>query len=48
MTTQDKIKTYDNGYLALDTNYGEEEVYWKGYINRTQIQYTAKGSSVAA
>ena len=28
-------------------DYVDEDVYCKGYLNRTQIQYTAKGSSVA-
>jgi type IV secretory pathway VirB4 component len=34
--------------MDINIDIDDEEVYWKGYINRTQIQYTAKGSSVAA
>ena len=39
-------------YIDIEINdmcfkYTAEGVYCKGYINRTQIQYTAKGSSVA-
>jgi len=33
---------------VISVNCFREGVYWKGYINRTRIQYTAKGSSVAA
>ena len=33
--------------MDINPDYSDEDVYCKGYLNRTQIQYTAKGSSVA-
>jgi len=33
--------------MDINLDYSDEDVYCKGYLNRTQIQYTAKGSSVA-
>jgi hypothetical protein len=33
--------------MDINLDIDDEEVYWKGYLNRTRQQYTAKGSSVA-
>jgi len=38
LTAIEKIKTYDNGYLVIDTNYGEEYIDLKSIASEIDLQ----------
>jgi len=38
LTTINKIKTYDDGYLVMDTNYGEEYVDLKAVADEINLK----------